>query len=92
MRELARGEVSVPVSIGLPKIAGDACVRVAFAAKAPVKALLESTTGDELAAAEPATDGVLGPRGPVCIRRGQGFRLSLEGSVSPVRYVVWVAP
>jgi hypothetical protein len=92
MHELARGEVTLPVSIGLPKVDGDVCVRVAFAGRAPLRAALQTTSGDALVAAEPSTDGLLGPRGPVCVRRGQGVVLVMESAAYPARYVVWVAP
>jgi hypothetical protein len=72
---------------------GDACLRVAFASTVPVTARLLLQGGDLLAAAsEPATDGALGEKGPVCVRKGDIVKGVAEGSSAHVRWMVWQAP
>jgi hypothetical protein len=70
----------------------DACVRVAFEASSPVVAKLVDAQGNVLAASEaPVTRGVLGERGPVCVRRGDAVSAIAEGSAS-VRWMAWASP
>ncbi len=60
--------------------AGDACVRAAFRASAPVVARLLDGHGGTLAITGAATvEGALGERGPVCVRRGDVVRAAVEG-------------
>jgi hypothetical protein len=80
------------VSIALPKADRDACVRVSFVADDAVKASLQAASGETLMQTKPARTGELGPGGPVCVRRGDGFILAFDGPASRVRYVVWTSP
>jgi hypothetical protein len=71
----------------------DACVRVAFEASSPVVAKLVDAQGNVLASSDtPATDGVLGQRGPVCVRRGEAVSALAEGSGASVRWMAWESP
>jgi hypothetical protein len=71
----------------------DACVRVAYAASAPVTAKLVDHTGAVLAASDaPSTEGTLGPKGPVCIRKGDVVRGLTDATGVHVRWVAWEAP
>jgi hypothetical protein len=71
MREVARKETAGE-RVDLARAEGrDVCVRVVFESNAPVVAKLVDGAGNVLVAgAGPATDGVLGERGPVCVRKG----------------------
>jgi hypothetical protein len=72
---------------------GDACVRVAFTSTAPVTARLVDSSSRVLAAIEqPAIDGVLGERGPVCVRKGDVVTASAEGTGARVAWMAWEAP
>lgn len=93
MGEVARRSSSGDVVELLRAAAGDACVRVAFAAEAPVVAKLVDSKGEALATAGPATQGALGERGPVCVRKGELVQAAAQGAGrSHVRWVVWQAP
>jgi hypothetical protein len=71
----------------------DACVRVAFAASSPVVARLMDGEGNVLASTDaPATDGVLGERGPVCVRKGDAVSAAAEGTGASIRWVAWESP
>ena len=71
----------------------DACVRVAFEASSPVVAKLLDGGGNVLASsAAPTTGGVLGERGPVCIRKGDAVLATAEGPGSSIRWVAWASP
>jgi hypothetical protein len=71
----------------------DACVRVAFESTAPVVAKLVDREGRVLAASkEPTTEGVLGERGPVCVRKGDVVACLADGAPAHVRWVAWEAP
>lgn len=77
----------------LRAVAGDACVRVTFGSSVPIIARL--LTGDGMVLAEtPAatTDGALGDRGPVCIRKGDTVSAVAEGAAGRVRWVAWASP
>jgi hypothetical protein len=93
MREAARKE-SEGERIELLRAGGrDTCVRVAFEATAPVVAKLVDGVGHVLAAThEPATEGVLGERGPVCVRKGEVVAGLAEGPPARLRWVAWEAP
>ena len=93
MHEAARKEGG-PDAVDLVKAdTHDACVRVAFAASAPVTAKLVDHAGNVLATSEtPATAGVLAARGPVCIRKGDVVRALADAAGVHVRWVAWEAP
>jgi hypothetical protein len=92
MREAARREGGAdPVAL-VSAEGRDTCLRVAFAASVPVKARLVDAAGNVLAASgDPATDGVLGARGPVCVRRGDVVKGVAEGAGARVRWIAWEA-
>lgn len=93
MREIAR-KASAEDGVELLRAdAGDACVRVAFAAAGPIVAKLVDQGGEVLSSVGPVADGALGERGPVCVRKGDVVRATAEGAGrSHVRWVVWQAP
>jgi hypothetical protein len=71
----------------------DTCIRVAFEALVPVVAKLVDDTNNAVATSgAAAVEGVLGERGPVCIRRGEALGVTVEGTGVPVRWVAWAAP
>ena len=93
MREAARKEGAADAVDLVKADTRDVCVRVAFAAGAPVTARLVDHAGAVLAASEtPGTDGVLGAHGPVCIRKGDVVRALTDASAVHVRWVAWEAP
>jgi|SRR5579884_621240 len=93
MRERARKE-SAGDRVELVRAEGrDVCVRVAFEATAPVLAKLVDAAGGALAATHAAeVDGVLGERGPVCVRKGDSVSGIADGPAARVRWVAWSAP
>jgi hypothetical protein len=92
MRELARGESTHAELVH--SAASDTCIRVAFAADAPVNVHVESSSGIALSRTTDASlSGVVAPRGPVCVRRGDGARVSFDGAAGArVRWIAWGAP
>jgi hypothetical protein len=71
----------------------DACVRVAFEATAPVTARLVDSDGGVLAELRaPASEGALGERGPVCVRKGDGVSGIAEGGGARVKWIAWASP
>ena len=92
MREVARRESGAD-AVDLTTAEGhDACVRVAFESSAPVTVKLLDQASNVLAATEgPATEGVLGARGPVCVRKGDVVRGLAEGAGARVRWMAWEA-
>lgn len=93
MREVARRE-SGAEAVELGRADGrDACVRAAFSASLPVSAKLLDAKGVVLAATgEAGTDGVLGAKGPVCVRKGDVVKGVAEGTGARVRWIAWEAP
>jgi hypothetical protein len=93
MREVARTQ-SAGDKVEIAHAEGrDACVRVAFAASSPVIAKLMDGAGNVLASSDaPATDGVLGQRGPVCVRKGDAVSAVAEGAGASIRWVAWESP
>lgn len=108
MREVARMQ-SAGDKVEIARAdARDACVRVAFEATSPVVAKLVDGEGNVLASSDsPATDGVLGEHGPVCVRRGEavsamagapdGSPVAPAGAgaaaaVASVRWMAWESP
>jgi hypothetical protein len=93
MREASRKEGASDAVDLVKADTHDACVRVAFAATAPITAKLVDHAGGVLAASDaPATDGVLGAHGPVCIRKGDVVRGLADVAGVRVRWVAWEAP
>jgi hypothetical protein len=92
MREAARREGGAdPVAL-VSAEGRDTCLRVAFSASAPVTARLVDAAGNVLAATgDAAIDGVLGARGPVCVRRGDVVKGVAEGAGARVRWIAWQA-
>jgi len=71
----------------------DTCVRVAFQAAAPVVAkLIDGTNGAVATTGASAVEGVLGEKGPVCIRKGDTLSGMVEGDAGAVRWVAWGTP
>jgi hypothetical protein len=92
MHEAARKETSGELVDLVRADARDTCVRVAFEATAPVTASLVDRAGETLATGESgATSGLLGARGPVCVRKGDVVRAATEGSGARVRWLAWEA-
>jgi hypothetical protein len=93
MREVARKETSGERVDLVRADRRDLCVRVAFESSAPVVAKLVDGTGSVLvASAVASTEGVLGERGPVCVRKGEVVACVAEGGPALVRWVAWAAP
>lgn len=93
MREVLRRhlELADGGAIELPAPTVDTCFRVALAARERVHvSFVDVLSGADLAEAR-GTSLRLGPRGPVCVRKGQASRLSLRGDGS-VDAVVWASP
>jgi hypothetical protein len=71
----------------------DTCIRVAFAASVPVVAKLVDGVGNVVAETGAATvEGLLGEKGPVCIRKGEAVSVMVDGPGAAVRWVAWAAP
>jgi hypothetical protein len=70
----------------------DTCLRVAFEAAQPVVVRLLESDGTVLAETRStATTGVLGDRGPVCIRKGVAVSAVAEGA-GHIRWIAWASP
>jgi hypothetical protein len=95
MREVARkasANAGDPVEL-VKADARDTCVRAAFEAASPVSARLVDREGRVLASVPAATaSGVLGERGPVCVRKGDVVKGVADGAGVPVRWMAWEAP
>jgi hypothetical protein len=93
MREVARRE-SFGEKIEIVRAEQrDTCVRVAFEAATPVTAKLVEGTGTVLATTSVAgVEGLLGEKGPVCVRKGGALSVLVEGASVAVRWVAWAAP
>ncbi|HLK38500.1 MAG TPA: hypothetical protein VKU41_17175 [Polyangiaceae bacterium] len=93
MREIARRESTADKVEIVRAEQRDTCVRVAFEAPAPVVGRLVDGAGAVLAiSGDPANQGVLGPLGPVCVRRGDSVSAVADGPGVRVRWVGWGAP
>jgi hypothetical protein len=94
MREVARTELSTDAGRMSAEIARadtrDLCARVAYGAPDAVTARIEDATS-VLAERSGETEGMLGARGPVCVKRGGVLRVTFEGAAR-VRFVAWIAP
>jgi hypothetical protein len=93
MREVARKETAGE-RVDLARAeTRDVCVRVVFESSAPVLAKLVDGSGNVLVAGTaPATDGVLGEHGPVCVRKGDVVSCVADGGPARIRWVAWAAP
>jgi hypothetical protein len=93
MREVARWEKAAPRS---PEVRADrdACIRVAYATSATVRAWLEDGSGVRRGDVASGADGMVPPQGPACVRRGDALRLVVDGAPdgAVVRAVVFGAP
>jgi hypothetical protein len=93
MHEAARKDAAADAVDLVKADTRDTCVRVAFAASAPVTAKLVDHAGNVLAASEsPGTEGVLGAHGPVCVRKGDVVRAVADAAGVHVRWVAWESP
>lgn len=93
MREVLRRhlELADGGTIELPAPASDTCFRVALASRELVDvSFVDVGSGAALADAR-GTNPRLGPRGPVCVRKGQASRVSVRG-VGSVDALVWASP
>ena len=92
MRELLRVEQAAPRSADV-RGERDLCVRVVFAASAPVKAWFADQTGAARGEVATATSGTVPPRGPACLKKGESLHLVVEAE-GPVRAraVLFAAP
>lgn len=94
MRELSRDEKSGEKSLSADVLQADkdACVRVTFAATTELRAVLEDPSGAVLAVTK-AKAGVLGERGPVCVRKGGTLRVRFDGDGAiRLRFITWTSP
>jgi hypothetical protein len=94
MRRVAERE-NAGERVELVRAAGrDTCARVLFEAPVPIVAKLVDAEGRVLAeTGTAATQGTLGEKGPVCIRKGESVNAVMEGtSVTRVRWVALSAP
>ena len=93
MRRAAEKE-STGDRIELVRAAGkDTCVRVAFESAAPMLARLLGADGTVLYEMRAATTaGVLGDRGPICVRKGDVVSATAEGAGGRVRWIAWASP
>jgi len=93
MRQTAERE-SAGEPIELVRAGGrDTCVRVAFEAAAPVLAKLVDADGTVLSETRsPAMAGVLGERGPICVRKTETVSAAAEGIGGRVRWIAWTSP
>jgi len=93
MRQIARRE-SAGEKVELVRAEQqDTCIRVAFEAAVPVVAKLVDGAGNALAATgAAAVEGLLGEKGPICIRKGEAASVLVDGPPATVRWVAWAAP
>jgi hypothetical protein len=80
--------------VELVRAAGkDTCVRVAFEASAPVLARLLSADGTVLSETRAAAaSGVLGERGPICVRKTDVVSATADGPGARIRWIAWASP
>ena len=76
--------------LALPVFSVDTCVRVAFDADAQTSVKLENGRALTLGSLD-ASEGTLGPQGPICFRKDDVATLRFTGQ-SHVRVVVWASP
>lgn len=97
MREVARGEIVAASGAADRSIAkadaADTCVRVVLAAQPAVHAWLTNARDVRLADVSDATNTLLAPLGPVCIRKGDTVTLHVEAHAPyGARFVAWASP
>jgi hypothetical protein len=94
MRQVAERYETSGEHVELVRATGsDTCVRAAFAAAAPVVVRLVANDGAVLAETKvPATEGALGERGPVCVRKGDSVSAVTDGGGARVRWIAWASP
>ena len=93
MHEVARGDVVAPDTTLVHAEAADTCVRVIVASDPPAHVQLRDTRGDALVDTATAADTPLGPRGPVCVRKGDAVVLHVEPPAPrALHYVAWASP
>ncbi|MDP9035193.1 MAG: hypothetical protein M3O50_10320 [Myxococcota bacterium] len=89
-REIVRSEGASDRVLLLHTERRDACLRAAFDASAPITARLVDAAGNVLATTNaPARQGVLGARGPVCVRKGDTVSALVEPAGTQVRWMAW---
>jgi hypothetical protein len=96
MREALRVEHATPRS---PEVRAerDLCVRATFAASGPVRAWFADQAGAARGDVATGVSGVVPPRGPACVKKGESVHLVIEGeapasSALAARAVVFAAP
>jgi hypothetical protein len=93
MREVARASAGNAPAELVRSAGSDACVRVVFAADAPIRAKLVDEAGRVLGeSGTTATEGVVAEGGPVCVRKGDSVVAVPEGGATRVRWMAWQAP
>lgn len=93
MRQVARRESAGEKIELLRADQQDTCIRVAFAAAMPVVAKLVDGAGNAVATtAAAAAEGLLGEKGPICIRKGEAVSVMVAGPGAAIRWVAWAAP
>ena len=91
MHELLRAAQARPRS---PDVVAerDLCVRATIAASRPVRVHLADGAGNERGEALSGEAGVVPPRGPACVKKGESLHLVVEGGDGVVRAVLFGAP
>jgi hypothetical protein len=92
MREVARRESTVEKTEIAHADGHDACLRVAFSAAAPVAVKLVDQRGGVLGGVDATAQGVIGERGPVCVRSGDAVFAVVSPAGTTVSFVAWAAP
>jgi hypothetical protein len=92
MREAARGEGSLPLTVSIPTSPSNACIRVLVRAGVPVIAALVTDGGATLDESRAGSTALVGAQGPVCLKRNQATRVEVQGPPGIARYVVWATP
>ena len=93
MREVLRRHIELADggTLDLQAPAADTCFRVTLASQELIDvSFIDVDSGASLADAR-GTHARLGPRGPVCVRKGQASRVNLRGE-GGVDAVIWASP
>ncbi|MDB4937335.1 MAG: hypothetical protein JWP87_4307 [Labilithrix sp.] len=92
MREALRVEHAAPRSADV-RADKDLCLRAVFAAASAVRASFADESGAARGDATTSASGVVPPRGPVCVKKGEAMHLVVEGEgASTARAVIFAAP